>query len=119
MFWISARIVPNAGLRVRRSELTLASAPSTRTSVPTRMCECSSPLGPFTRTRPSSTATVTPLGIATGRLPILDIALPLPDLAHELAAQPGLAGLALGHQTARRGQDAGAEAAHDARNFTL
>src|SRR4249920_1864009 len=116
MFWITARIVPNAGLRTTRSELTTASPSWIATRVPARMCELSSPFGPLTRTR-SPTSTVTPEGITTGFLPTRDMSIPLPDLAHELAAEAGVAGLAVGHEPLRRRQQGGTQPAHDARDL--
>src|SRR5262245_28388546 len=119
MFEICARIVPNAGLRVSRSALTRASPPSTTTRVPLRMWCASSPLGPLTLTRLASTATVTPDGIVTGRLPTLDMALPLPDLEDDLAAEARVARLTVGHQSTRGGNDGGAHAAHHLRDGGL
>src|SRR5262245_6685402 len=119
MFWISARIVPNAGLRVTLSAATRTSAPSTATRVPSSTCTPSSPFGPLTRTRPSSTSTVTPPGIETGFLPTRDMAYPLPDVAHELAPEARFARLAVGHDALRCGQDRGAEAAHHLRDAVL
>src|SRR5258706_417070 len=105
MFWISARIVPKAGFRVMRSEVTRTSAPSTATAVPLRIGVPSSPFGPFTCTRPVATATVTPPGIETGFFPTRDMAALLPDLAHELAAQARFARFTAGHDALRRGYD--------------
>src|SRR5882757_4333923 len=119
MFAICARMVPNIGLRVRRSAVTRTSAPSTVTVVPLRITCDSSLLAPFTRTAASSTVTVTPAGMATGRLPILDMTPSLPDLADELAAESRIAGLAVGHQSARRGNHRNTQTAHDARDAGL
>src|SRR5262245_55020951 len=62
------------------------------------------PLGPSTATtvRPSAFdwLTLTPAGIVTGCLPILDTC--SPDLAEDLAADPQLLRLAVGHHAPRR-----------------
>ena len=93
-----------------------ASPSSTVTVVPSARAGSSSPFGPLTRTRASATATVTPLGIATGSFPDSRHG-PLPTRpGDELAAEARLAGLAVGHQPARRGHDRRAQAAHDARD---
>src|SRR4051812_7351034 len=115
MFWIWARIVPNAGFRVWRSEETRASFSSIATLVPVSTCMLSSPFGPFTCTRPSVTRTSTPEGIATGSLPILDMAASLPDVGDELAPETRFAGLAVGHHPARGGHDRGPQAAQHPR----
>src|SRR5438093_4137592 len=83
------------------------------------------PFGPCTSTAPSTTVTVTPLGIVIGFLPIRDIVFPvgaelapperadqgrpLPNVAQQLTADAGLHGCAAGHHAARGRQDAGAE----------
>src|SRR6185503_13156944 len=51
------------------------------------------PFGPCTSTAPSTTLTVTPLGIVIGFLPIRDIA-DSPDVAQHFAADAGLDRLA-------------------------
>src|SRR5262245_33526865 len=76
MFAMCARMVPNAGLRVSSSALTLTSAPSTVTDVPVSTRCLSSAFAPFTRTTPSATVTVTPAGIGTGFLPTRDMRSP-------------------------------------------
>src|SRR5262245_23321843 len=76
------------------------------------------PSGPVTLTSPpGDTATVTPLGISMGFLPIRLIA--LPDERENLAADASLGGLAGGDHAGRRGQDRGAEPAEDAREAVL
>src|SRR5207249_4133046 len=72
---------------------------------------------PVTCTASSSATTVTPLGIVTGRLPILDMSFPLPEPAQQLAAESGFASFAFGHESARGRQDRGAETAHHARDL--
>ena len=58
--------------------------------------------------------TVTPAGISTGSLPILDILLPpLPDVRHDFAANVGKASLFVRHNTLRSGDDRDAETAKD------
>ncbi len=60
---------------------------------------CSSPLGPLTRTDSGSIVTVTPAGTGMGCLPILDtvVALALPDLRQDLAADARRARVVAGH----------------------
>src|SRR5215467_6020374 len=70
------------------------------------------PFGPCTSTAPSTTLTVTPLGIAMGFLPIRDMVptrCSLPDVAKHFAADARFHGRLPGHHTARRRQDAGAQ----------
>src|SRR5271167_4295776 len=69
------------------------------------------PFGPCTSTAPSSTVTVTPLGMTIGFFPIRDMVCspPLPDVAQHLAADSGLDRFAAGHHAARGREDAGAE----------
>src|SRR5512140_35095 len=65
----------------------------------------SSPFGPLTVTRFPSIFTSTPDGIGIGCLPIRDTAVapflscPLPDVGDYFAADAGLLGLLLGHDT--------------------
>src|SRR6476469_5888216 len=75
------------------------------------------PFGPLNSTTSFLTVTVTPLGTAMGFLPIRDISSPLPDVAKHFAADAGFRGFLAGHDTARRRENRGAEAAHDARHF--
>src|SRR6202049_4401244 len=65
------------------------------------------PFGPWTSTAPSSTLTVTPLGIVIGFLPIRDII--SPDIAQHFAADADLDGFAPGHHAARGREDARSE----------
>src|SRR5206468_11476380 len=108
-----------AGFRVMRSALTRTSLSSTATVVPTRIAVANSPLGPFTFTRSPANATDTPPGIVTGFLPTRDMAAPLPDLAHELAAESGFACFAVGHDALGCRNDGRAEAAHHLENAVL
>src|SRR5215831_20737297 len=66
------------------------------------------PFGPCTSTAPSTTFTVTPLGIVMGFLPIRDI-VHSPNIAEHFAADARFHGRLPGHHTARRGQNAGAQ----------
>src|SRR5918999_2335555 len=77
----------------------------------------SSPSGPWTVTRPGSTATLTPSGISMGCLPIRLIA--SPDEAHDLAADAPLLGGLARHEPARRGEDRRAHASEHARQPVL
>src|SRR5512134_2092508 len=77
----------------------------------------SSPFGPFTAMVAPSTVTATPAGMATGRLPMRDMAASLPDDGDELAAEVGRARLPVGHQALRRGHDRHAEAVLDPRDL--
>src|SRR5437867_7786106 len=119
MFAMWARMVPNGGLRRSFSDDTRATPFSTTTSVPVRIGAPSSPWGPLTRTKPSATATLTPLGIGTGLFPTLDIRTSSPHLTEDLAAEPGFASLAVGHQATWRGEDRRAESTHDSGDLGL
>src|SRR5436305_4441716 len=68
------------------------------------------PRGPWATNTPSLTSTEVPAGTWIGILPIRDIAVLLPDLAEELAADPALARLDVGQQALRRRDDPQAEA---------
>src|SRR5688572_7689708 len=76
----------------------------------------SSPLGPFTRTSPGSTATSTPAGIWIGSFP-MRLMIRLPDVGEDLAADALVAGLIRRHDTARSGEDGRPHAALDARQL--
>src|SRR5215510_11065119 len=71
------------------------------------------PFGPFTSMAPSTTLTVTPLGIAMGFLPIRDIVFSpgvlSPNVAKHFAPDAGFDGVPAGHHAARGGQDARAQ----------
>src|SRR6266851_2147510 len=74
------------------------------------------PLGPCTSTALAEISTFTPAGTGIGLRPIRDMSLSfshLPDFAEHFPADAGPARSAPGHQSAGRGQDADAEAAHD------
>src|SRR5262245_52630473 len=78
----------------------------------------SSPRGPLTVTRPGSTATLTPSGIAIGCLPIRLIRFS-PDEADDLAADASLLGGLARDQPARGGKDRRAHPPEDARQAVL
>src|SRR5438094_889874 len=89
---------------------------SCSTTMSRGMRSWSSPLGPFTRTRPDSIETVTPSGTGMGCLPMrLTLAL-LPDLGQNLAADPPLAGVVAGHDPLRGRDDRGAHPAQHLRD---
>src|SRR5436309_407223 len=69
--------------------------------------QASSPFGPFTVTVWPSIVTWTPLGTATGFLPIRDISI---DPADHFAAHVGLTGRGVGHDALGRRQDRDPEA---------
>src|SRR5262245_27404818 len=100
------------------------------------------PFGPCTSTAPSWTFTVTPFGTGIGFLPIRDIFLilegfrlrasgsgraeawslepgasSLPNIAKHFSAHAGFDGIAAGHDSARRGQDAGAKSLQHLRHI--
>src|SRR2546423_15353808 len=85
------------------------------------MSSCSerliSPLGPFTVILCPSICAVTPVGSATGFLPIRDIWRSLPDDREHFAAHAGGAGFAVRHEALRRAENRHAEAVLDARNL--
>src|SRR5262245_48192298 len=128
MFATSARVSPCSARAARcsapRPTTTRPSATFTEQRSWTRSSR--RPLGPLTSTCCPWTPTCTPLGIAIGFLPILDIvpslagdAAPraaLPDVAEDLPAHLGFAGLPVREHAPRRGQDRHAHAAEHARN---
>src|SRR5256885_2107606 len=77
----------------------------------------SSPFGPLTRIVWSSTATVTPLGMAIGNFPIRDMGSSLPNDGDELAAGTRLTRFTIRHHPLRGAEDREAEAIADARNL--
>src|SRR5216117_3523114 len=78
----------------------------------------SSPSGPFTVTRPGSTATLTPSGISIGCLPIRLIRFS-PDEADDLAAHASLLRGLARDQAARGGEDRRAHPSEDPRQAVL
>src|SRR5262245_37464642 len=78
----------------------------------------SSPSGPFTVTRPGSTATFTPSGISIGCLPIRLIRFS-PDKTDDLAADPSLLRGLARDQPARGGEDRRAHPPEDTRQALL
>ena len=67
----------------------MTSLPSTLMPRQCAKLSCSSPLGPLTVTKlPSPTVTVTPAGITTGILPILDISVSLLDYHTKASTSP-------------------------------
>src|SRR5882757_5072032 len=93
-------------------------SPSVLVVMPSGMCFDSSPLGPLTLNVPAFWASVTPLGMGSGFLPIRDMTF-LPDLAEELAAEARLAGGPVGHEALRRRQDGDAEARANLRDAAV
>src|SRR6266550_1910144 len=119
MFATSERVRPCSARSSPRSvgRLTRSCPSSFSISIRTGTFWVSSPSGPLTVTRPGSTATLTPSGIAIGCLPIRLIG--SPDEADDLAADsPLLRGLAR-DQTARGGEDCRAHPPEDARQAVL
>src|SRR5262249_988752 len=84
--------------------------------IPRGMPTESFPFGPCTSTLSAVRAIFTPCGTVIGLRPIRDIF--LPNLAENLAAEPGLASGAAAHQALRRSQNADAQAAHDRTDFS-
>src|SRR5262249_44466787 len=89
-------------------------SPSWRTVMAPGMGRDSSPRGPFTRTVPLTMATSTPLGTEMGAFPIRLIP-HSPHVAEDLAADPALARLAVGHEALTGREDGDPEPAEDAR----
>src|SRR5262245_53723070 len=113
MFWIRARARPCSARVVLSSSprMTETLPPSTLTLTRGGICSVSVPLGPFTRTPPSTVSTLTPFGIGIGLRPTRDMA--LPHLAEELAAHRSRPRLAVRQHTLRGGDHRDAEpAAH-------
>src|SRR5258708_5834674 len=82
------------------------------------------PLGPSTRILPSAMLTFTPPGMATGCLPIRDMALsrlcfPLPHVTQNFAAQALGPRLPIANHPAIGGDDRDAEAVQDARQLAV
>src|SRR5262245_57001943 len=88
--------------RVSSARRTVTLSPSVLTVIPAGTGLLSSPFGPFTLTEPAFCASETPLGTGSTFRPMRLIS---PDLAEELAAQTGLAGGPVGHETLRRRED--------------
>src|SRR5580765_4332092 len=119
MFATSERVRPCSARSSPRSvgRLTRSCPSSFSISIRTGTFWVNSPSGPLTVTRPGSTATLTPSGIAIGCLPIRLIG--SPDEADDLAADaPLLRGLAR-DQAARGGEDRRAHPPEDARQAVL
>src|SRR5262249_48687037 len=124
----SARVSPWSARAARfsapRPTTTLPSATFTEQRSWTRSWR--RPFGPFTSTSCPWMPTCTPLGIVIGFRPILDIVpslapaaprrMALADVAEDLPAHLGLAGLAVREHAPRRGQDRHAHATQHARN---
>src|SRR3954469_20216664 len=85
------------------------------TSISRLLRSASSPFGPLTATSSGWMVISTPLGTATGCLPIRLIR-SLPDPRHELAAHAGATRLVSGHDAPGGGHDGGAHAALDLRD---
>src|SRR6266496_1920575 len=119
MLATSVRVSPCSALCCASSDGRFTTTvPSTSVSC---MSACSvrliSPLGPFTVILRPSICAVTPLGSATGFLPIRDICGSLPDHREHFTAHPGGARFAVGHKSLRRAEDRHAEAVLDARDL--
>src|ERR1035437_3738480 len=119
MFATSARRVPDSALAACDSLATLnCSLFSTFSSVTCSDNDCFSvPSGPFTEISFGENCTSTLVGSSTGKLPILDIAIPrsprrLCNDAQNLAADAESARLAVGHHALRGRNDCHAEAVH-------
>src|SRR5215218_1736967 len=110
----SARCSPRS---VGRSIVSVPSDCSTFISLLTDWL--SSPLGPFTETRPGLTSMLTPSGTAMGFLPMRLKSNHLPDVRDHFAAHAPMLGLVAGHHADRGGQDRGAHAAHHARDLAV
>ena len=83
-----------------------------------RMWLRSSPLGPLTTTSPSPSLTLTPLGTATGNLPIRDM-FELPHVREDFTADTELLRSLAGHDALWRRHDDEAETAEHARDLRL
>src|SRR5271169_6423727 len=121
MLLTSARVVPHIA-RARLLSLfgAMVTAPSAIVAVTSPLTgSVSLPLLPVTVSTWSARATWTPAGIATGFLPIRDMAFSSPlaskHPAEDFAADLGGAGLAIRHHAARRRQDRDAEPVIDPR----
>src|SRR5439155_17308997 len=119
MFATSVRVSPcNALCRDSSDGRFTTTVPSSSASA---MSSCRvreiSPFGPFTVILCPSSCAVTPLGNATGFLPIRDIARLLPHYREHFAAHPGGARFAVGHEALRRAEDRHAQAVLDARDL--
>src|SRR6185436_18460571 len=98
-----------------RSVLACSWSPASSKPMPGGSGWSSLPFGPCTSTAPGLTSIFTPLGTAMIFLPILDM-MEFPDVAEDFAADARLDRFAAGHDAARRGQDARAEAGEDVRD---
>src|SRR5258706_14129869 len=108
MLATSVRVSPCSALCAASSDgrVTTTCSASCDTSMADGSLPVSSPRGPLTvMPFPSWRVTVTPLGRATGCLPIRDICALLPDESEELAARPRLTRLTVGHVPLRRERD--------------
>src|SRR5258708_12142370 len=108
MLATSVRVSPCSALCAASSDgrVTTTCSASCDTSMADGSLRVSSPRGPLTvMPFPSWRVTVTPLGRATGCLPIRDIWALLPDESEELAARAPLTRLTVGHQPLPRGED--------------
>src|SRR5215208_4705684 len=117
MLLTSARVVPHiararfdssfgAIVTLPSAMLAVTSLPTTTDSVPSR---------PFAVSRSPARSTVTPSGIATGFLPMRDIAVSSKYPTQHLAADVGGTGLVVRHDAARGRQDRDAEPVIDPR----
>src|SRR5262245_46998304 len=111
MFWINARARPCSARVVLSSSprATETLPPSTLTLTRAGIRSVRVPLGPFTRTPPSTGSTLTPLGIGIALRPTRDMA--LPHLAEELAAHRSRPRLAIRHHALGGGDHGDAQTA--------
>src|SRR5205814_5270264 len=119
MFATSVRVRPCSALWRASSDGRFTTTVESSSDSPMSSCRVRaiSPFGPFTVILCPSICAVTPLGRATGFLPIRDIARLLPDDREHFAAHSGGARFAVGHESLRRAQDRHAEAVLDTRNL--
>src|SRR5260221_1346398 len=120
MLATSVRVSPCSALCAASSDgrVTTTCSASCDTSMADGSLRVSSPRGPLTvMPFPSWRVTVTPLGRATGCLPIRDIWALLPDESEELAARARLTRITVGHQPLRRGEDRDAQSVAHARHL--
>src|SRR4029079_8983079 len=118
MLAMCARIVPDIATAWRElpSALHLTWSPSFSTATLGSTGRAIVPSGPFTWMFCASTLNSTPLGSATGFLAIRDISASSGHDAENLAADAGVARLAVGHHAVRGREDRDPEAVHDPRD---
>src|SRR5574338_732169 len=119
MLAMRARVRPCSALKRASSlgRVTCTWPSATVTPMPAGSSRLSSPLGPLTFTLRSWSSTETPLGIATGILPMRLTVASSPHDGEQLAAEVLGARLAVAHETSRRAHDGHAEAVLHARHL--